>query len=391
MRIVDVCGFYTPHGGGIRTYVDQKLQMAERLGHDITVLAPGAEAGTREISSQARIVTLEQPPFPLDKKYFSFVDKEAVHEALDELKPDFIEASSPWKSADFVGEYAPPIPRALVMHSDPLAAHAYRWFEGIAQPSSVDKAFDWFWQRLRRHGRRFDLVVSANSSLTDRLTNGGAVNGPGLAEGVTVPMGIEPGRFSPELRSEALRATLLATCDLGEDATLLVSAGRLATEKRYPMLVEAATIAGHSRPIGLVIFGEGRSHKKIMKAIDGNPHIRLLRPINDREHFATILASADALLHGCEAETFGMAAAEAYASGIPVVAPVGGGASDFVRHHPQYGFRPTDTADAVRAILALPEGSRPELPAPVPRSMEVHFRELFALYEQQSRRASVAA
>ena len=391
MRIVDVCGFYTPQGGGIRTYVEQKLQMAERLGHEVIVLAPGAENATREISPMARIVTLEQPPFPLDKKYFSFVDKEMVHAALDELKPDFIEASSPWKSADFAGEYAPAIPRALVMHSDPLAAHAYRWLEGIAKPDKVDIAFDWFWQRLRRHGRRFDLVVSANSSLTERLAKGGVVDGPGLATGVTVPMGIEPGRFSPELRSEALRATLLATCDLGEDATLLVCAGRLANEKRVPMLVEAATIAGRNRPIGLVIFGEGRSYKKIMKAIDGNPHIRLLRPVTDRAHFATILASADALLHGCEAETFGMAAAEAYASGIPIIAPVGGGASDFVRHHPQYGFRPTDTADVVRAIGELPLGSRPELPAPVPRSMELHFRDLFALYEQQSRRASVAA
>ena len=43
MRIVDVCGFYTPFGGGIRTYVEQKLAMAERFGQDVTILAPDAE------------------------------------------------------------------------------------------------------------------------------------------------------------------------------------------------------------------------------------------------------------------------------------------------------------------------------------------------------------
>ena len=31
MRIVDVCGLYTRFGGGIRTYVEQKLAMAERF------------------------------------------------------------------------------------------------------------------------------------------------------------------------------------------------------------------------------------------------------------------------------------------------------------------------------------------------------------------------
>src|SRR5207245_7055569 len=41
MRIVDVCAFYTPAGGGVRTYVDAKLKAAARFGHEIVVIAPG--------------------------------------------------------------------------------------------------------------------------------------------------------------------------------------------------------------------------------------------------------------------------------------------------------------------------------------------------------------
>ena len=375
MHIVDVCGFYSPEGGGIRTYVEQKLKLAERLGQEITILAPGAEDGVQTVSPMARIVTVRSPHFPLDQKYHAFTDRLAVHAALDRLKPDFLEASSPWKSAEFVADYPPNVPRSLVMHSDPLAAHAYRWFEGIAAPPSIDRAFDWFWRRLRRFDSKFDLVVSANSSLSQRLLAGGVSNA------VTVPMGVEPGVFSPANRDDAVRACLLATCDLEPDATLLISAGRLANEKRVPMLVEAATIAGRQRPIGLVIFGEGRAHKKIIRSISGNPHVRLLRAVRDRRLFATILASADALLHGCEAETFGMIAAEAHASGIPIIAPLAGGASDFVKYDPGLGFRPTDTADVVRAILALPHRSTASDVHPAARSMEQHFRELFALYE----------
>lgn len=373
MRLVDVCGFYSPDGGGVRTYVEEKLRLAGRLGHDVTILAPGAADATIETSPSARVTTIASPRFPLDRRYFSFTDQQAVHRALDRLRPDLVEASSPWNSANYVAAWPGTTPRSLVMHSEPLSAHAYRWFERIVEPPAVDRAFDWFWQRLRRYGQAFDAVVVANSSLARRLSAGG------VGKIVTVPMGVQPGVFSPSRRDEGLRRRLLAMCALGPEATLLLCAGRLATEKRVPMLVEAATIAGRRRPIGLVIFGEGRSHKDVRRAIAGNPHVRLLRPVRERAQFATILASADALLHGCEAETFGMIAAEAHASGIPLVAPDMGGASDFVRDT-ALGFAPADTADVVRAILELPAGVCEAIAPRSPRSIEEHFRDLYRIY-----------
>lgn len=374
MRIVDVCGFYTPFGGGIRTYVDQKLRMAERFGQDITILAPDAEYNVREISPSARIVGLPSPRFPLDRKYFAFTDAAPVHAELDRLSPDFVEASSPWRSASIAMSWRPEVPKAFIMHSEPLSAHVYRWFERLAGTDAVDRQFDWFWERLREFGRTFSAVICANSNLAERMTEGGVGNVFNL------PMGVQPGVFGPEHRSETLRAELLAECALGPEATLLLTAGRLANEKRVPMLVEAATLAGRSREIGLAIFGEGRAKDKIVRAIGGNPHIRLFKPVRERDRFAAILASADALLHGCEAETFGMTTAEARASGIPVIAPDRGGASDFA--DPPLQFRATDGDDAVRAILALPERFVPYPPSIRVRSMEDHFAELFKLYER---------
>ena len=43
MRIVDVNGFYAEAGGGVRRYVDAKFASASRAGHDLTVIAPGAQ------------------------------------------------------------------------------------------------------------------------------------------------------------------------------------------------------------------------------------------------------------------------------------------------------------------------------------------------------------
>lgn len=374
MRIVDVCGFYTPFGGGIRTYIDQKLRFAERFGHDITLIAPGDEYGVQEISSCARIVNIPSPRFPLDRKYFAFTDAGPIHAELDRLQPDFVEASSPWRTATIVMSWPGDVPRSFIMHSEPLSAHVYRWFERLASTDAVDRQFDWFWERLREFGRSFRAVICANSNLAARMTDGG------VGHVYNVPMGVQPGVFSPDHRDEGLRAELLAECALGPEATLLVTAGRLANEKRVPMLVEAATLAGRHRPVGLAIFGEGRARDKIVRAIGGNPHIRLFKPVRERERFAAILASADALLHGCEAETFGMTTAEARASGIPVIAPDRGGASDFA--DPPLQFAATDGDDAARAILELPERFSPYPPSSAVRSMEDHFADLFALYER---------
>jgi glycosyltransferase involved in cell wall biosynthesis len=187
----------------------------------------------------------------------------------------------------------------------------------------IDRRFDGYWRHLRWLGRTFEAVVCASTDLAMRLEGGGVGN---LR---TIPMGVEPGVFSPGRRNPALRAELLRRCGLHEDATLLLAAGRLAPEKRVPMLVEAATAAGRRNPVALVIFGEGRERPALVRAIAGNPHVRIFKPERDRQRFATLLASADALLHGCEAETFCMVAAEARASGIPVIVPDAGGAMDF--------------------------------------------------------------
>ena len=98
MRIVDVCPFYTPSGGGVRTYLEQKLKAAPALGHEMILLAPGAEHSITEIRPGAIIATIPAPTMPLDRRYHYFEDIPALHQALDEWRPDHIEASSPWSS-----------------------------------------------------------------------------------------------------------------------------------------------------------------------------------------------------------------------------------------------------------------------------------------------------
>ena len=381
MKIVDVCAFYAPEGGGVKTYIDRKLVAGPAFGHEIVIIAPGDDDRVEERGPDARIRYIKQPTFPLDSNYRYFRDQAGLYAALDDEAPDFVEASSPWRSARLVAEWPGAAPRALIMHADPLSVYAYRWFGAVASRPTIDKQFGWFWRHLLRIDPRFDVVISAGQAFSDRLIEGGLTNV------VTNPMGVTQDAFSPTFRDEALRARLLDRCALPPSATLLLGVGRHHPEKRWPMVIEAVTAAGIQAQVGFVLVGQGRDGSNIARAMEGNPHIHLVSPISDRGELARLFASADALMHGSDAETFCMVAAEARASGLPIIAPDGGAVADHVRASHGWSYEPANAAAAAAAIgdfLAAPRAEvrarAIELAASV-RTMDAHFAELFHCYE----------
>ena len=381
MRILDVCAFYTPHGGGVRTYVEAKLKAAPRLGHEMIIVAPGEHAEVVKRGPGAIIVTVPSPKLPVDKRYRYFDGHEALWRVLDEWRPDHIEASSPWSSATAVGRWQGAATRSLVMHADPLSAYAYRWLGGIAPTKAIDRGFWWFWRHLRGLGRMFDVVVSANSQLSERLAAGGVANT------ATVPMGVDQGIFSPRLRSPELRAAALEALGLGPDAVLLVGIGRFSAEKRWEMVVRTLGESACRKQVGFLLIGEGSARWKLEMLASRMRNVIISPRITDRGQLAQLLASADGLVHGCEAETFCLVAAEARASGIPLIIPDRGAALDQLIPGAGTMYRGGCEISLERAIRRFIERG-PELQRALAarscqvRSMDEHFAELFARYSE---------
>lgn len=377
VRIVDVCAFYSPSGGGVRTYVDAKLRSASRLGHEIVVLVPSEKAEVTEIAPGALIAGIPAPTMPFDRRYRYFNDAARLHRELDIWKPDHVECSSPWSSASAVARWRGSATRSLFMHSDPMAAYAYRWF-GFLNPAVVDGLFSRFWDHMRFLGRSFDAVVSPSRQLAERLRQ------RGLTNVWTVPLGVE-GSFSPARHDPELRRSLLAEMGLAPEAKLLLSVGRLAPEKRPELIARAVAEAARSRPLGLVLVGEGPMRRKLERIAAASGRIRLLGHISDRDLVARLMASADALVHACEAETFGLVLAEALACGTPVIVPDRGGAFEQLRPGCGLSYPAGAKAGLTRALFELLDsgafGRTAGGPA-APRLMQDHFRELFGLYGQ---------
>jgi alpha-1,6-mannosyltransferase len=379
MRIADVCAFYTPAGGGVRTYVEAKLATAARFGHEMIVIAPGERHDVIRRGPGGVLVTIPSPRMPVDKRYRYFDDEAAVHAALDAWQPDHVEASSPWSSATMVGRWQGAATRSLVMHADPMAAYAYRWLGGFADIERIDRWFGLFWKHLRGLGNMFDTVVCANSQLAERLRL------QGIANVETIRMGVEPDLFSPMLRSHEVREQALSVLGLDRDATLLLGIGRFSAEKRWDMVMRAVAEAGRKRPVGMLLVGEGRKQARLELLAERLPGVAMLPQIHDRGELARLMASADALVHGCEAETFCLVAAEARASGLPLIVPDRGAAVDQLAPGAGTTYRAASEVSLERAIGRFIERG-PELQHAAAvrsvrvRTMDEHFADLFARY-----------
>lgn len=390
MKVVDVSAFYTPYGGGVRTYVENKISYAQKSGIDLVLIVPGATDAVEHRHDKARIISIASPKLVFDGRYRYFRDTGAVRDVLTREQPDVVEASSPWRTANIVADWNGNAVKALFMHADPIGVYADRWFGQFASQNRIDQGFDMYWRHLRCACTKFDVVVCANPELARRLKMNG------ISNTTIIPLGVDADRFSPDLRSESMRQTLLLRCALPPTARLLIGVGRFSPEKRWPMVVEAVAAAGADYPVGLILLGEGRGQSAVLRAIEGNPHIRILQRIQDRQLMAQILASADALVHGCESETFGLGVAESAASGCPLIIPEQGGCSAFIEPSCTESYRPGDMQSLYHAIKRLCEHDATELRQNAARqakrilSVDEHFDQLFKTYSSLTRRANAA-
>ena len=143
MKIVDVCEFYSPTGGGVRRYINQKLALAGKFGHDLTVIAPGAETRT-EAAHGGTIAWIKSPHLPFDRNYRMFWNHQQVWRTLDRLAPDLVEGSSPWRGGWLAARWPGKAVKVFFMHADPVAVYPQTFLGGLLGPERVDRLFGFF-------------------------------------------------------------------------------------------------------------------------------------------------------------------------------------------------------------------------------------------------------
>ncbi|HUO73335.1 MAG TPA: glycosyltransferase [Solirubrobacteraceae bacterium] len=296
LRVADVALFYGERGGGIRTYLDAKAAFAARTGlfeHHLVVPGRPAHAGEhgRPETAGARH-RHEQPSLQLaaSNGYRIPLGSAGLQATLRELAADVVLLHDPYWTPRLASRAAHKSGAAVVaVHHSSAALHA----AGLPGPQGV------YVRALRRWYRRAYLDVDAVMSVVDP--------GPDTQRPSTLPLrlGLDPA-FRP--RPGIARG----------DHVLYV--GRLSREKGLRELLEATATA--SEPWPLVLLGTGPAADTLAeraRQLRLGARVRFAPYLVNREALADEYARARCVVLPGAHETFGLAALEAAACGVPVV------------------------------------------------------------------------
>lgn len=144
----------------------------------------------------------------------------------------------------------------------------------------------------------------------------------------------------------------------GREEVHIVAVGRLAPRK-HPVRLLKVLRATRAKvpaaiPLRATIIGDGPARHSMERylAKHGMTGWVSLPGRHTREEIAKVLESADMFVAPAPLESFGIAALEARAAGLPVVARAQSGVADFVRHG-QEGLLARNPADLARSLARL--------------------------------------
>lgn len=316
------------------------------------MIVPGDRDEVLE-KDRAITVTIASPQVPGSPHYRLMLRNGAVRKALERYRPDLIECQDaynlPWAAIGYRRRHPDTALVAAYMTDFPTVYVERPVSKVLGGPigSGLARLCYSYCGVLYR---RFDAIFALSE-------NGGAakLRVMGIDEVGIVPLGVELGEFGPARRCSRLRETL----ELTEQQPLMIYVGRLDSEKKPGVVVEAFRKLPRELGAKLALIGEGPLRDDI--AAHGDERIVMPGYMTDRSELARWLASADIYVSAMADETFGVSIIEAQASGLPVVGVAAGAMIDRVSEQVGRLGKIDDANAMVRNILDVWGSDRVEM------------------------------
>lgn len=243
-------------------------------------------------------------------------------------------AVSAWMACAMLGAAAPALVTTLHgtdvtgVARDPryreVIRHAVAQSDAVSSPSRFLR--DAAWQQLGLSPDAAPIEVIPNFVDIDRYRPGDAADREALAElwggDASVPVVVHVSNFRPI--------------------------------KRVPHVVDLFAAVAADRPARLLLIGDGPERPAVEARIAAHGLADRVRLLGRQDHFEALLRACAVFVLPSRTESFGLAALEALASGVPVVASAVGGLDEVVRPGVTGGLAaPDDTEGMVAAIAAL--------------------------------------
>ena len=176
------------------------------------------------------------------------------------------------------------------------------------------------WRYVSRLGRLVHTTIAPSDTVAQEL------RAAGLQRVVRVPLGVDLERFNPARRDYAIGTRQRFGLPGGP---LAMYVGRIAAEKDLDVLLRGWIQVRRRTGASLVIVGDGPARRSLRAGPAGEQAIWLPYQ-RDRDQLADLYAAVDLAVAPGPAETFGLAALEAMASGNAVLSVDQGGVAETV-------------------------------------------------------------
>ncbi|HEV2429841.1 MAG TPA: glycosyltransferase family 4 protein [Thermoplasmata archaeon] len=300
LKILQVTPFFQPHAGGVEAHVRSISEELARRGHAVTVLTsrydrslPASESrdGYEIRRSRTWGVALDTP-----------IDV-GTRAAIRAFAPDVVHLHYPPPLTSYFavrGLKGRSVPVCLTYHCD-----LYRpgivgrlltaIYEGLFLSGTLDRA-----GRIVVHTRSY---AETSGPLRGRRTE-------------VIPSMVDLDRFQPSIEGGAVRERLGL-----RDRRVLLFTGRLVPHKGVDLLLRA--LPSLPEDVALVVVGRGPELdglRGLARRLGVSDRVRFCPEVSDRE-LPSYLRAADLFVFPSQnrLEGFGLAVAEAMASGLPVV------------------------------------------------------------------------
>lgn len=316
MKICDLTQSYNPTSGGIRTYLHEKQQFFRtHPDHEHILIVPGAQDEVIR-DRNTFVYKIKAPSIPGCEPYRFILRLDKVYAVLRKTKPDIIELGSAYilPHVAFFYRLFYPVVLTGFYHTDFPSAYVYPAIKntsgkGIANLCSLLAA-----KYAAVIYNRFATTLVSSQMMKAKLEKTGVNNIEKINLGVDVDM------FHPGKKSFAVRKAL----GLGGNQILFIYTGRLDSEKRVNLLLEAFDQVSDRIDGKFILVGEGPHKSLVQQYEQKNSRIKLLPYENDRIKLARLLASSDIYVTAGPHETFGLSIVEAQSCGLPVIGVRGG-------------------------------------------------------------------
>ncbi|OAG26807.1 glycosyltransferase family 4 protein [Thermodesulfatator autotrophicus] len=300
MKILDITIYYHKKSGGIKKYIDKKIETLERY-QDIkhVVIIPGKENKTYN-KNKSVIYEINSIPIPGTGGYRFFKNIKSVNKIIENENPDIIE---------FGGCYALiPLIKikkqicSIFYHSDLINDTNL-----FPAPKQLKELFLGY--IIENVFKKSDIIITPSQKYRNILLEMEIKNVK------TIELGIDTNIFKPKEK----KTNFWEKFGINNNKIKLLYVGRIALDKNIKLLIETLKNLNEQK-FHLIIVGSGPLSSWVKIKANKVKNLTYIGHIEDENLLAEIYCHADIFVSASHYETFALTFLEAQSCGLPVVA-----------------------------------------------------------------------